>query len=53
MNKKKNDTIIKLNDSQVKKINDNFKKINDSKIFDKKITLEEQEGNGIFSVSYY
>ena len=49
MNKKKNDTIIKLNDSQVKKINDNFKKINDSKIFDKKITLEEQEGNGIFS----
>ena len=26
MNKKKNDTIIKLNDSQVKKINDNFKK---------------------------
>ena len=49
MNKKKNNTIIKLNDSQVKKINDNFKKINDSKIFDKKITLEEQEGNGVFS----
>ena len=49
MNKKKNDTIIKLNDSQVKKIYDNLKKINDSKIFDKKITLEEQEGNGIFS----
>ena len=49
MNKKKNDTIIKLNNSQVKKINDNLKKINDSKIFDKKITLEEQEGNGIFS----
>ena len=49
MNKKKNDTIIKLNDSQVKKINDNLKKINDSKIFDKKITLEEQEGNGVFS----
>ena len=40
MNKKKNGTIIKLNDSQVKKINDNLKKINDSKIFDKKITLE-------------
>ena len=37
MNKKKNDTIIKLNDSQVKKINDNLKKINDSKIFDKKL----------------
>ena len=49
MNKKKNDTIIKLNDSQVKKINDNLKKINDSKIFNKKITLEEQEGNGVFS----
>ena len=49
INKKKNDTIIKLNDNQVKKINDNFKKINDSKIFDKKIFLEEQEGNGIFS----
>ena len=46
---KKNGTIIKLNDSQVKKINDNLKKINDSKIFDKKITLEEQEGNGVFS----
>ena len=26
MNKKKKDTIIKSNDSQVKKINDNFKK---------------------------
>ena len=49
MNKKKNDTIIKLNDSQVKKINNNLKKINGSKIFDKKITLEEQEGNGVFS----
>ena len=32
-NKRKNDTIIKLNNAQVKKINDNFKKINDSKIF--------------------
>ena len=48
-NKKKKDTIIKLTDSQVKKINDNLKKINDSKIFNKKITLAEQEGNGIFS----
>ena len=27
----------------------NLKKINDSKIFDKKITLNEQEGNGVFS----
>ena len=44
MNKKKKDTIIKLNDSQVKKLND-------SKISNKKITLAENqmEGNGIFS----
>ena len=48
LNKKK-DTIIKLNDNQVKKINDDLKKINDSKIFNKKITLNEQEGNGVFS----
>ena len=48
-NKKKKDTIIKSNDSQVEKINDNLKKINDSKIFNKQITLTEQEGNGIFS----
>ena len=48
-NKNKKDTIIKLNDTQVKKINDNLKKINDSKIFNKQITLAEQEGNGIFS----
>ena len=49
MNKKK-DTIITVNDVQVKKINDNLKKINDSKIFNKQITLtENQEGNGIFS----
>ena len=48
MNKNK-DTIIKLNDVQVKKINDNLKK-NDSKIFNKQTTLaENQEGNGIFS----
>ena len=50
INEKKKDTIIKLTDSQVKKINDNLKKINDSKIFNKQITLaENQEGNGIFS----
>ena len=49
MNKKKNNTIIKSNDTQVKKLNQNLKKINDSKIFNKKITLDEQEGNGIFS----
>ena len=49
INKKKKDTIIKLTDSQVRKINDNLKKINDSKIFNKQITLAEQEGNGIFS----
>ena len=34
---------------QVKKINDNLKKINDNKIFNKQITLVEQERNGIFS----
>ena len=46
----KKNTIIKLTDSQVKKINDNLKKINDSKIFNKQITLaENQNGNGIFS----
>ena len=50
MNKKNNiSKIIKLNNDQVKKINESLKKINDSKIFDKKITLEEQEGNGVFS----
>ena len=49
INKKKKDTIIKLTDSQVKKINDNLEKINDSKIFNKQITLADQEGNGIFS----
>ena len=49
LNKKKKDTIIKLTDSQVKKINDNLKKINDSKIFNKQITLAEQEGSGVFS----
>ena len=42
INKKKKYTIIKLNDAQVKEIND-------SKIFNKQITLSEQEGNGIFS----
>ena len=47
---KKKDTIIKLTDTQVKKINDNLKKINDSKIFNKQITLaDNQNGNGIFS----
>ena len=49
INKKKKDTIIKLNDAQIKKINDNLKKINDSRIFNKQITFAEQEGNGIFS----
>ena len=50
INKKKKDTIIKLSDDQVKKINANLKKINDSKIFNKQITLaENQNGSGIFS----
>ena len=52
MNKKKNDTIIKLNDTQVKKINQDLKKINDSSIFDKEITLEEQEGKWSIFVSF-
>ena len=48
--KKRKNTVIKLTDSQVKKINDNLKKINDSKIFNKQITLaENQSGNGVFS----
>ena len=41
INKKRKDTIIKLNDSQVKKMNDNLKETNDSKIFNKQITLAE------------
>ena len=41
--KKKKDNIIKLTDSQVKRINDNLKKINDSKIFNKQITLAENQ----------
>ena len=49
INKKRKNTIIKLTDAQVKNINANLKKINDSKIFNKQITLAEQEGNGIFS----
>ena len=50
MNKKKKDTIIRLNDTQVKKINLNLKKINDSRIFNKKITLaENQIGSSVFS----
>ena len=36
---------------KLKKINDDIKKMNDSKIFNKQITLSENqiEGNGIFS----
>ena len=41
MNKKKKDTIIKLNDSQIKRINNSLKKMSDSKIFNKQITLAE------------
>ena len=36
---------------KLKKINQDLKKINDSKIFNKKIVLDEQEGNGIYSYS--
>ena len=53
MNKKKKDTIIKLNDAQVKKISDNLRKINDSKIFNKQITLEEQEQNILIFITNF
>ena len=51
MNKKNKDTIIRLSQNQVKKINLSLDKINKLKIFDRKITLddnEEQVGEGIF-----
>ena len=53
MNKKNKDTIIRLSQNQVKKINQSLDKINKLKIFDRKITLddnEEQVGEGIFSI---
>ena len=53
LNKKNKDTIIRLSQNQAKKINQSLDKINKLKIFDRKITLddnEEQVGEGIFSI---
>ena len=44
----KKDHIIKISDKQLNDINKNLEKINKSKVFDKKITLN-QKGSGIFS----
>ena len=45
LNKKK---VIEIDEKMMNQIKQNFKKINDSKIFDRKITLD-QKGSGIFS----
>ena len=44
----KNERIIKLSDKELDDINQNLDKINKSKVFQKKITLQ-QNGSGIFS----
>ena len=46
LNKKKK--ILEIDEKMMNQIKQNFKKINDSKIFDRKITLD-QKGSGIFS----
>ena len=46
LNKKKK--ILEIDEKMINQIKQNFKKINDSKIFDRKITLD-QKGSGIFS----
>ena len=45
LNKKK---ILEINEKMMNQIKQNLKKINDSKVFDRKITLD-QRGSGIFS----
>ena len=45
LNKKK---VLEINEKMINQIKENFKKINDSKVFDRKITLD-QRGSGIFS----
>ena len=45
LNKKK---ILEIDDKMMNQIKQNFKKINVSKVFDRKVTLN-QKGNGIFS----
>ena len=46
LNKKKK--ILKIYEKMMNQIKQNFKKINNSKVFDRKITLD-QKGSGIFS----
>ena len=46
LNKKK---ILEIDEKMMNQIKQNLKKINDSKVFDRKITLD-QTGSGIFSV---
>ena len=46
------DHIIKISDKQLNDINKNLEKINKMKVFDKKITLN-QNGSGIFNIFYY
>ena len=46
LNKKKK--ILEIDEKMMKQIRENLKEINDSKIFDRKITLN-QKGSGIFS----
>ena len=45
LNKKK---ILEIDEKMMNQIKQNFKKINDSKVFDRKVTLN-QKGSGIFS----
>ena len=45
VNKKK---ILEIDEKMMNQIKQNFKKINDSKVFDRKVTLN-QKGSGIFS----
>ena len=46
LNKKKK--ILEIDEKMMNQVKQNFKKINDSKVFDKKVTLN-QKGSGIFS----
>ena len=45
LNKKK---VLEIDEKMIKQIKDNLKKINNSKVFDRKVTLN-QRGSGIFS----
>ena len=47
----KNEHIIKLTDKELDDINKNLDRINNTKVFQKKITLQ-QKGSGIFSFYY-